>query len=131
MCGRPRYGGSRIGSVFHCYLGGCKRGHQVHNFYLSFLKPSVPELNFPRNLSSRVARPCRGYFKGIKISTDNSLFYPICGNSPHAEQTPEHIFQRKAFLASLFKFDASPQEFLCIPQALDLALLFIEALGTI
>ncbi|GFQ87616.1 hypothetical protein TNCT_457071 [Trichonephila clavata] len=75
-----------------------------------FMEQTIPELNCPRNLSSTVARLRKGNFKGMEISPDNSGCYPISRNYPQTQLTPNHIFDCKAVLASLFKLDASPQD---------------------
>ncbi|GFR28390.1 hypothetical protein TNCT_73151 [Trichonephila clavata] len=72
------------------------------------IKPIIPELNCPRNLSSTVAKLRMGHFKAMKVSPDNSRSYPICRNCPQTQLTPYHIFDCKAILASLFKLDAPP-----------------------
>ncbi|GFX08078.1 core histone macro-H2A.1 [Trichonephila clavipes] len=81
-----------------------------------------------KNLSSTVARLRMGYFKGMKISSDNSRSYLICRKCPQTQLTPDYIFNCKAILASLFKLDASSQDILYNPQAPDLALLIIGLL---
>ncbi|GFW98838.1 hypothetical protein TNCV_2837991 [Trichonephila clavipes] len=50
-----------------------------------FIKPTIPELNCPRNLSPTVARLRKGHFKVMKISSDNSRSYPICKNCPETQ----------------------------------------------
>ncbi|GFQ91617.1 hypothetical protein TNCT_488481 [Trichonephila clavata] len=96
-----------------------------------FIKPTIPDLNCPRNLLSTVARLRTDHFKGIKISPDNFRSYPISRNCPPTQLTPDHIFDCKAILASRFKPDASLQEILYSPQAPDLLSLVIGALGSI
>ncbi|GFV13962.1 hypothetical protein TNCV_524391 [Trichonephila clavipes] len=93
-----------------------------------FIKPTIPKLNCPTNLSSTVIRLSTGYFKGMKLSPDNSRSYPICRNCPQTQSTPDHIFDYKTTLASFFQLDASPQDILCSPQATDLASLVIGLL---
>ncbi|GFY11823.1 hypothetical protein TNCV_1530151 [Trichonephila clavipes] len=95
------------------------------------MKPTIPELSCPGHLSSKVARLRTGYFKGMKISSDNSRSCTICRNDPHSQLTPHYIFDCKAILASLLKFDASPQDILYSPQAPDRVSLVIGAFGPI
>ncbi|GFW81219.1 hypothetical protein TNCV_375681 [Trichonephila clavipes] len=96
-----------------------------------FIKPTIPELNCPRNVSSTIARLRTDNFKGMKISPDNSRFYPICRNCPQTQFTSDHIFDSKAILESLFKLHASSQDILYSPEAPDQASLVIGAFGSI
>ncbi|GFT29480.1 hypothetical protein TNCV_2116791 [Trichonephila clavipes] len=92
-----------------CHLGGCKHGCQAQNFYHQrFIKPTIPELNYPKNLLSTVVRLPTGHFKSMKISLDNYRSYPTCRNCPEAQLTPDYIFDCMAILAFLFKLGASP-----------------------
>ncbi|GFW23843.1 hypothetical protein TNCV_945281 [Trichonephila clavipes] len=68
-----------------------------------FIKPTISELNCPRNLSSIVASLRTGCFKGMKISPDNSPSYPIFRNCAQNQLPPDNIFHCKAILASFFK----------------------------
>ncbi|GFS79302.1 hypothetical protein TNCV_4409551 [Trichonephila clavipes] len=61
-------------------------------FNLRFIKRTIPELNYPKNLSSTVGRLRMGYFKGMKISPDNSRSHPICINCPQTQLIQDYIF---------------------------------------
>ncbi|GFQ85476.1 hypothetical protein TNCT_596261 [Trichonephila clavata] len=80
--------GSGLGSAFQCLLEGYKYGRpkcKISN--QRFIKPTIPELNCPRNLWSTVARLRTGHFKGMKIPPDNSRSCPICRNCPQTQLT--------------------------------------------
>ncbi|GFX76964.1 hypothetical protein TNCV_2258271 [Trichonephila clavipes] len=108
-----------------------KRGHQAQIYNQRFKKPTIPELNCPRNLSSTVERLLKGHFKRMEISPDNSRSSPISRNCPQSQLTPDHVFDCKAILASVFEFHASPRDTFYCTQAPDMDSLVIGAFGPI
>lgn len=100
-------------------------------FDSKFSKPSIPDLNCPRHLSSIVARLRTGHLKGMKIAPDNTRSYVPCGNCSDAELTPEHIFDCQAVIRSLFQLGDPPQDLLYSMRAPELAALIAKAFGTI
>ncbi|GFV30953.1 hypothetical protein TNCV_4013871 [Trichonephila clavipes] len=96
-----------------------------------FMKPTLPELNCPTNVSSTVARLHMVHFKGMKISPDKTRFYSIYRNCLQTQRTSDYIFDCKTILSSLFKLDALPHDLLYSPQAPDLSSLVLRTFGPI
>ncbi|GFW43239.1 RNase H domain-containing protein [Trichonephila clavipes] len=73
-----------------------------------YKKTLIVDFDCSRNLTSIIARPRTGHFKGIKILSDKTRTYIPCKNCTEAQLTPDHILECPALTPHIIRLGMVP-----------------------
>ena len=74
----------------------------------SFKEPLITDFDYPRILTSTIARLRTGHFKGMRILSEKTKIYIPCKNCTEAQLTPDHILECPALTSYILQLGLVP-----------------------